>query len=79
MRRQCINGFRGLVVAMISCQASVIFAAQAPGLVSTEVLLTSAAGHKLAVMDPVVFYPDGAALDERHRGLLSVRHARNQL
>ena len=61
MRRQCINGFRGLVVAMISCQASVIFAAQAPGLVSTEVLLTSAAGHKLAVMDPVVFYPDGAA------------------
>jgi len=58
MRRQFNIGFQVALLAIIGLQTSPLRAKEVPSLVSTEVLLTSAAGHKLAVMDPVQFSSD---------------------
>ncbi len=60
MRRQFNIGVPGRDCSpIIGLQTSQpLRAKQVPSLVSTEVLLTSAAGHKLAVMDPVQFSSD---------------------
>ena len=58
MRRQFNIGFQVALLAIIGLQTSPLRAKEVPSLVSTEVLLTSAAGHKLAVMDPVHFSSD---------------------
>ena len=58
MRRQFNIGFQVALLAIIGLQTSPLRAKEVPNLVSTEVLLTSAAGHKLAVMEPVQFSSD---------------------
>ncbi|MDA7591864.1 hypothetical protein N8756_10120, partial [Pseudomonadales bacterium] len=58
MRRQFNIGFQVALLAIIGLQTSPLRAEEVPNLVSTEVLLTSAAGHKLAVMEPVQFSSD---------------------
>ena len=58
MRWQFNIGVQVAMLAVMGLQTGQPLAKQMPSLVSTEVLLTSAAGHKLAVMDPVQFYLD---------------------
>ena len=62
MHRQIKIGLQVALLGFIGLYASQTLAKEASGMVSTEVLLTSAEGHKLAVMAPVRFYPsDGRA------------------
>ncbi len=56
MRWQLNIGVQVAMLAVMGLQTGQPLAKQMPSLVSTEVLLTSAAGHKRAVMDPVQFY-----------------------
>ncbi|MDG1114309.1 MAG: glycoside hydrolase family 30 beta sandwich domain-containing protein [Pseudomonadales bacterium] len=57
MHRQIKIGLQVALLGFIGLYASQTLAKEASGMVSTEVLLTSAEGHKLAVMAPVRFYP----------------------
>ena len=58
MRWQFNIGVQVAMLAVMGLQTGQPLAKQMPSLVSTEVLLTSATGHKRAVMDPVQFYLD---------------------